>query len=92
MREAYLILQNHALRSGLDFTKDLAPQVQAKTGNGKTTTAPPNVSDTTRRALPNMTGAQGNGSVIPEPTKKADGLASSDEIVKNAMRQAGIKI
>ena len=90
MREAYLILQNHALKNGLDFTKDLTPQVQAKMNNGTRTTAP-NV-DTTRRALPQMSGNQGNGSIIPKPPAKADGLASSDDIVKEAMRQAGIQI
>ncbi len=89
MREAYLILKNHALTSGLDFTKDLTPQVQAKATNGRVTTTP-NV-DTTRR-IPNMTGGQGNGSIIPKPPNKADGLADTGDIVKQAMREAGIQI
>lgn len=91
MREAYLLLKNHALQNGLDWTKDLREQVLAKTKqpNGSTTTAP-NVD--TRRALPNFNGRESNPAIIPRPTGKANGLADSGDIVREAMREAGIPV
>lgn len=95
VEKAYLILRNHAFTNGLDWTKDLVPQVDAlmkrQNGNGNGNT-PVTEQPAPQRQLPNMTGR----SSVPDTTvvlpKTLPGTASTGDIVKEAMRQAGMDI
>lgn len=96
MREAYLIVRNYAYENGFDFKKDLTPQAQAKAAKlaGTTVIAPaPNAVIPPRTsAIPNMTGREGNSSVIPKPAQVASGLMDTADIVRESMREQGIQI
>lgn len=96
MREAYLIVRNYAHENGFDWTKDLTPQAQAKAAKLARTTAtvvaPAPNAVIPPRTIPNMTGREGNGSIIPKAPSIAPGLADTGDIVREAMREAGIVI
>lgn len=87
LNEAYLILKNHALENRLDWSKDLVPQIEAlvsKTPNGQPARR--------QRQLPSINGRTNNGNVVPLKTGALSGSASSSDIVKKAMEEAGMDV
>lgn len=95
---AYLILQNHALRNGLDWSQPLEPQVRAlvarqQNGTGATapvTGQPANQGNGNSRPLPNMNGRVNNGSIGEMPVTALPAGKDNADIVREAMRMAGI--
>lgn len=93
---AYLILQNNAMKHGFDWTKDTIPQAQAwmaKNGKGGTSNngtgkQPVN----TQRTLPDLSGRQGNDSIVTRTNVSLGGEASSGDVVREAMREAGMNV
>lgn len=88
--QAYLVLQNHALKNGLDWTKPLGPQILAKKNGGTVTTDIRQPA--TQQRLPPLNGASNSGGIIPKPNGTMGGLEDSGDIVKAAMREAGMVI
>lgn len=93
---AYLILQNHALRNGFDWSHDLVPQIQARVNgaNGTTTTVNNTVipANAGNRNLPNMNGRANSDAIGAMPKMSLSGDKSSGDVVKEAMRLAGMDI
>lgn len=95
METAYLILKNHALQNGFDWSKDLIPQIQAFLGkqqqpNGRANSnGQPAIQ---QRQLPNMNGRNGSPAIVPQRQGAMAGSVSSGDIVKEAMRAAGMDI
>ena len=88
IEKAYWILSAHAAKNGLDWTKPLAPQIQAKLGQTPNNTQPAN----TGRRLPELNGRPHNDSVIERTPRVMGGMSSSSDIVKEAMREAGMNV
>lgn len=86
--EAYWILNAHAHKNGLDWTKPLGPQIAAKLGKTPNNEQPANGG----RRLPNLNGRQNNGAIVERKQTVMAGDASSTDIVKEAMREAGMVI
>lgn len=97
MSEAYYILKSHALENGFDWTKDLVPQAQAHVaklkGNSGTPTNNANQpANNPQRRLPPMGGRPNNGNIIERNSNSLSGESSTGDIVKDAMREAGMDI
>jgi hypothetical protein len=93
LNEAYLILKNHALENKLDWTKDLVPQLQAIHGQVQGTAPKGNGQPANQqRQLPNMTGRTGSPAIVPQKNGAMGGDTSSGNIVKEAMRAAGMDV
>lgn len=93
LNEAYLILNNHALKNGLDWSKDLVPQIKAlvsKQPNGKTNSN--GQPATPQRQLPAMNGRVNSDAIVPQRNGALNGDTSSKNIVLEAMRQAGMDV
>lgn len=88
IEKAYWILNSHAHKNGLDWSKPLAPQILAKLGNTQNREQP---ADNGRR-LPNMNGRPNNENIVERRPTVMSGMASSNDIVKEAMREAGMVI
>jgi len=88
LSEAYWILNAHAHKNGLDWTKPLGPQIAAKLGNTPNKEQPVN----NGRRLPDLNGRQNNGTIVERRQTVMAGDASSTDIVKEAMRDAGMII
>lgn len=86
--EAYWILNAHAAKHQLDWTKELGPQLAAKLGKTPNKGQPAN----NGRTLPDLNGRQGNDSVVTRNRTVMSGEASTSDIVKEAMRDAGMVI
>lgn len=93
LETAYYILKNHALESKLDWTKDLIPQVQALVSkqqpNGRVNS---NGQPAIPQRLPNVNGRANSEALVPRRTGAAPGSTSSGDIVKEAMREAGMNV
>ena len=84
LREAYLQVENWAIRNGLDMSRPLEAQLEAKKA-GKTL-------NQARRTAPQMPrGRGGQMDTVRQPTGSFDEF-STDDIVKTAMREQGIRI
>lgn len=90
INEAYWILKSHALEYKLDWTKDLGPQVTALAQAQGTSNNRQPVSQ--QRKLPPMGGKPNNDSIVARGRESLSGLTSSGDIVKDAMREAGIDV
>lgn len=88
IEKAYWILNAHAAKLGLDWTKPLPPQIEAKLGKTPNNTQPAN----NGRRLPEMNGRPHNDSVVERKPAVMGGMSSSSDIVKEAMREAGMAI
>ena len=88
IEKAYWILNAHAAKLGLDWTKPLVPQINAKLGKTPNNTQPAN----NGRRLPEMNGRPHNDSVVERKPAVMGGMSSSSDIVKEAMREAGMTI
>lgn len=88
IEKAYWILSAHAAKNGLDWNKPLVPQIQAKLGQTPNNTQPAN----TGRRLPELNGRPHNDSVIERTPRVMGGMSSSSDIVKEAMREAGMNV
>jgi len=88
LSEAYWILNAHAHKNGLDWTKPLGPQIAAKLGSTPNKEQPVN----NGRRLPDLNGRQNNGTIVERRQTVMAGDASSTDIVKEAMREAGMVI
>ena len=86
--EAYWILNAHAHKNGLDWAKPLGPQIAAKLGNTPNNGQPAN----NGRRLPDLNGRQNNGTIVERRQTVMAGDASSTDIVKEAMREAGMNV
>lgn len=81
MTESYLMLQNWTLRNGLDWTKPLAPQVEAK----RQQNAEPNGGGNNHR-LPDLNGRNNNGGVVHD-RRLASADESWDSIIKSTVSE-----
>jgi copper oxidase (laccase) domain-containing protein len=88
IEKAYWILNAHAAKLGLDWTKPLVPQINAKLGKTPNNDQPAN----TGRPLPELNGRPHNDSVIERTPRVMGGMSSSSDIVKEAMREAGMNV
>lgn len=92
LETAHLILHNHALQNGLDWSKDLIPQVQALVDKTKPNGATPSVQPQ-QRQLPPINGSHSNpDTIVRQQPSIASGTARLDDIVKDAMREAGMDV
>lgn len=93
LNEAYLILNNHALKHGLDWNRDLVPQIKALVSkqqpNGTNSNGQP---ARQQRQLPSMNGRVNSEAIVPHRNGAMSGDTSSSNIVKEAMRAAGMNV
>lgn len=94
--EAYYILKSHALENNMDWSKDLIPQAAALVSKSRGSDLPPNRTNgqpvVTQRNLPPLNGRPNNGNIVPRTSASLGGEVSSGDIVKDAMREAGMDI
>lgn len=88
IEKAYWILSAHAARNGLDWTKPLASQIQAKLGQTPNNNQPAN----NGRRLPDLGGRPHNDAIVERKPTVMGGMSSSSDIVKEAMREAGMNV
>lgn len=85
-REAYFALRSVAAAQGLDWTKDLQPQLEAKSN-------PPGSGQD--RALPHMTGSRNDAGTAPANGRggaTGTGEESWDQLLRQTFKQHGIDI
>ena len=83
LREAYLRVENWAIRNGLDTTRPLAPQVEAKKAGRTLAQA--------RRPAPNFPrGRGGQMETVTGPKGSYDEFSTND-IIRSAMRENGME-
>lgn len=95
LSEAYWILNAHAAKHNFDWSKPLAPQAQewmVKNGKAPANAQIPAATTTDTRRLPTLNGRQDNGSAVQIKDRSMPGSASSNDIVKEAMLEAGMDI
>lgn len=88
VEKAYWILNSHANKLGLDWTMPLVPQIREKLNRTPNNYQPAN----TGRPLPELNGRPHNDSVIERAPRVMGGMSSSSDIVKEAMREAGMNV
>lgn len=91
MQQAYMKLENEALKNGLDFSQPLAPQWNAKrnaNGAGNPNPAPVNTGRQPSVPLPSAR-ASGGADVVNAP-RIASASASSADIVRQTLREFGM--
>lgn len=86
-RAAYFAFEAWAAKNGYDTTKDLAPQIAARTGNGK---GRPN-GDGNNRQLPNMNGGRRTDASVEAGLRDTGSADESwDSIARRTLKQHGL--
>lgn len=92
LSSAYFMLKSWALENGLDFSKPLAEQYAAKTQQNGGNNSDTRTAQQPRGGLPNGRGGNAAPLVNMQPGAAASENMSSGDIVKEAMREAGINL
>ena len=86
LEEAYLQLENYALKNNLDISKPLRPQIQARGTNGQ------QQQRQSRESLPNGQSSISANASDPNANQYADPETSYKDIVRQSMLDSGMRI
>lgn len=94
LREAALVLQGYAYQHGYDLNKPLTPQLLAAKTNGNAQQPAPQAAQPARANNARMSAPStaSDGNVIPKRTTPLGHDRSNRDIVRDAMREAGINV